>query len=236
MPVMNRDYVLKKLNALADSSVAQAKAEKFGIPVEKGMLGVYQKEINEIVKELKKNSVLAFELYETGIYEARMVAAKIVKPKEVSFEAAASWVLDFTNWEICDTFSMKVFAHATWAEDAMRTWVLREEEFVKRAAFATLAGHSLANKNASNAYFESYYKMLIQGAKDERLFVKKAVSWALRSIGKRNTDLLWSSIVCAENILLGGSNSEIWVAKDVLKELTARKVRISNYPRSIYGI
>jgi len=144
------------------------------------------------------------------------------------------WVKTFENWEICDSFCMGLFAKSKFAVTKIMEWTERKPEFEKRAGFAIMAAYCMANKTSNNEIFEQFFPIIKREVNDERLYVKKAVNWALRNIGKRNIDLNEKAIEIAKEILNFESKSAKWIAKDALKELQKDGVRISNYPRKIY--
>ena len=144
------------------------------------------------------------------------------------------WVVTFENWEICDLFSMKLFAHSPFALDKIKLWASRESEFEKRAAFATMAGYCLADKKAPNEIFEEFLLLIKRESWDERLYVKKGINWALRGIGKRNYDLKSAAINTALDIAKLDLKGAKWIGNNALKELLDPKTRSSDYPRSVY--
>jgi len=232
---MQINTILKNLNALADPAVVIAKQKKFGIVAENA-LGIYHKELKEIAKELPKDAILAAELFDTGIYEARLLCSKIFPPKQLTKTLMEKWVVTFDNWEICDSFCMAVFAKgpSELSHQKIIEWSERDAEFEKRAAFATLAALTMADKKSGNEVFEPYFDFIQESSTDERVYVKKAVNWALRQMGKRNIDL--KDIALKKSKLLADSESRAaqWIGKNALTELTKSNVRIADYPRSIY--
>ncbi len=230
---MTLESVLKALNELANPETVTFKEKKFGV-VANNALGVFLKDIKLIAKEIGNDNELALELFDTGIYEARLLCSKVFKPKDVSEALMEKWVVTFENWEMCDSFSMGLFSKSPFAVKKIIEWSSREAEYEKRAAFATLSSYCMADKFAFNEVFESFFPILKREATDERLYVKKAVNWGLRSIGKRNEDLNRSAIIVAKEIDLLESRAAKWIAKDALRELSGKKVNILDYPRSIY--
>lgn len=225
--------VMAHLYAVADPEKAVFKAKKFGI-ITNNAIGVYQKELNRMARELKKDRLLAIALFDTGVYEARLLCSKIFHPKDLTNELLEKWVATFDNWAICDSFCMGLIAKSDFALPKIKEWVLREEEFEKRAGFAIIAAYCMADKKASNEVYEQFFPMIINAANDDRIYVKKAVNWALRSIGKRNVDLNKSALNVAKEILLLESKSAKWIANDAIRELEGTKVNILDYPRHIY--
>jgi 3-methyladenine DNA glycosylase AlkD len=138
------------------------------------------------------------------------------------------WVSTFENWEICDSFSIGLFTKSTFADQKIGEWTKRKPEFEKRAGFTIIAAYCMADKQANNAVFEQ------RECDDDRLYVKKAVNWALRNIGKRNIDLNKKTILVAKAILKSKSITAQWIAKYALKEIQNENVRMSDYPRATY--
>lgn len=225
--------IIQALKAMANPEVVLYREQKFGV-VSQNALGISLKQLNELCKQIQASKSLALKLFDTDIYEAKLLCAKLLKPKEVTIDMANAWVGHFDNWEICDVFCLGLFAKSEWAAQQIRVWALSEETFIRRAAFATLAGHCMADKTANNEHFSSFFPLIKTHANDDRLYVKKAISWALRSIGKRNRDLLALSLECSDQLLQMDAKSAQWIAKDAIRELSQPKVRISDYPRSIY--
>jgi len=228
--------ILNRLKKMGDRQIAIRKSKDFGIPITNA-LGIYQKELNQLAKEIGKNSDLAIELIDSEIYEARLLAAKLFKYQDLTEIQIDEWVTFFDTWEMCDSFCMQIFKYVDFAWDRMFTWSLSEKEYVKRAAYVVMATYGQGHKELLNEEYDACYPLILRDAVDDRNFVKKAINWAIREIGKRNIDLQQRSIVlCGELLALNkGSKSANWIAKNALKELRDPDVRIRNYPRSIYG-
>lgn len=177
---------------------------------------------------------MALQLFDSGIYEARILCAKIYNPEDLTEELMEKWVVTFDNWEICDTFCMGMFAKSKHAISKAFEWSKRKNEFEKRAAFTIIAAYCMADKKAPNNTFEQFFPLIKREASDERLYVKKAVNWSLRGIGKRNIDLNKMAIEVANELLELNNKTASWIAKDALKELQGSKVNILDYPRAIY--
>ncbi|NRD19949.1 DNA alkylation repair protein [Winogradskyella eckloniae] len=225
--------IIECLYDLEDKEKVLFRQKKFGI-VSNNALGIYHKDLNVIAKAIGKNNHLAIELFDSGIYEARLLCSKIYKPKDVTEDLMEYWVKTFENWEICDSFCMGLFSKSDFALTKIFEWSKREPEFEKRAAFATLASYCMADKTSENDVFESFFVLLKEQANDDRLYVKKAVNWALRSLGKRNSDLNNKAIAIAKVILDYDSKSAKWIAQNALNELQKESLRLSDYPRAIY--
>ena len=225
--------IIERLHQLADREKVAFKAAKFGIH-STNAIGVYHKDLKVLAKEIGKDRALALQLFDTNIYEARLLCSKIFPIPELTEDLMEQWVLSFENWEICDSFCMGVFAKSSFAVPKAKEWTRREAEFEKRAGFAIIAAYCMADKKANNEVFEQFLPLIKQEANDHRIYVKKAVNWALRNIGKRNIDLHEKVITCAHEILELESKSAKWIAKDTLRQLTKEKVNILDYPRAIY--
>ena len=230
---MTVDKVIARLNALADKEKVLYKQQKFGI-ISHNALGVYHKDLKVIAKEIKKDNDLAIALFDTDIYECRLLCSKIFDPKDLTNDLIEKWVKTFENWEICDSFCMGLFAKSTFAVPKILEWHQREREFEKRSAFTTMAAYCMADKKASNEVYESFFPLIKSAVHDDRIYVKKAVNWALRNIGKRNVDLNKRAIAVAKEILELDSKSAKWIARDALRELEKDTVKILDYPRSVY--
>lgn len=230
---MNLRQVIKQLELLENPEKIEIKKKKFGINV-KNSLGIYHKDLKLLAKDIGQDNKLALELYDTGIYEARILCSKIYDPEYISEKQMDKWVADFENWEICDSFCMGFFAKSRFSLSKAKEWSKADSEFVKRAGFVIMAAYGFADKKSGNEVFERFLKPIEREAGDRRVYVKKAVNWALRNIGKRNTDLQSRAIEVANRILLSDSKSAKWVAKNALSELNKPDVKIFDYPRHIY--
>ena len=230
---MNLTQVLHWMHERADKENAIYKAKKFGIDA-KHAIGLYQKDINEIAKQIKRNDDLAVQLFETGIHEARLLCAKIYTPENLNEDLMQYWVETFDNWETTDTFCMKCFAKSPLSLKMATKWLENEAEFIRRSGFVLLASYGFSHKKEGNEVFESFFTQIKKYADDERNFVKKANNWALRSIGKRNVDLRTKAIAVAEDLLLSPSKTAHWIAKDALRELQSPDVKMQDYPRHVY--
>jgi len=232
---MNYPEVIRALHQLSNEDKIAYKKRKFGV-VADNSLGIYQKDLKELAKEIGTNSELAIQLFDSGIYEARILCSKIFDPKELTNDLLEKWVVTFENWEICDSFCMGLFAKSLFAIPKIVEWSVRENEFEKRAAFAIMAAYCMADKKADNVVFENFFSIIKREANDNRLYVRKAVNWALRSIGKRNIDLHQKVLVIAGQIEQMNTKCSKWIASDAIRQLTKAKVNILDYPRSIYRI
>ena len=197
---MTYQEIIAQLYELENQEKVIFKEQKFGI-ISNNSLGIYHKDLREIVKNIGKNSQLAIELFDSDIYEARILCSKIFNPKDLTESLMEKWVRTFENWEVCDSFSMAVFAKSDLALTKILDWVERKPEFEKRAAFAIMAAYCMADKKSENDLFVQFFPLIKNAATDDRLYVRKAVNWALRSIGKRNVDLKKEAIKVSKELL-----------------------------------
>lgn len=188
----------------------------FGVPV--GTMLTF-------AKQHGKDHALAGELWESGWYEARMLAAMMDDPKQVTRRQMNAWVKDFDNWGICDTVCWHLFDYTPFAWEMLRRWSTSPHEFVKRAAFAMMAGQAGHNKTATDAQFLALLPLIEKGARDDRNFVKKAVNWALRRIGGRSLPLHAAAVALARRLAASDQASCRWVGKDALRDLSRPMVR-----------
>lgn len=230
---MTYNETIECLYSLQDAEKVIFKTKKFGI-ISNNSLGIYHKELKMIAKEIGHDNELALKLFDSEIYEGRLLCSKVFKPKDVTEALMEKWVKTFENWEICDSFSMGVFSKSKFALAKIMEWTKRDSEFEKRAGFAIIASYCMADKNSDNDLFEQFFPLIKREANDERLYVKKAVNWALRNIGKRNIDLNKRAIETAYELLEFDSKSAKWIAKNALAEFKIENLRMSDYPRTKY--
>jgi 3-methyladenine DNA glycosylase AlkD len=188
-------------------------------------LGIPIPELRRLAKEHGKDHLMAVNLWHSGIPEARILASIIEDPQEVSAYQVEEWVAGFESWDVCDQVCMNLFEKVPSAVGRIPTWAGRKEEFVRRAAFSLLACLAWHDKKISNGSFIAYFSLIKQAATDERNFVKKAVNWALRNIGKRNQVLNQATIALAEDLQKMDSKSAHWIAADALRELRSDAVQ-----------
>lgn len=230
---MNFEQIISLLEKLSDKDKIILKEKKFGI-ISNNALGIYHNDLKEIAKQIEKDNQLAIQLFESGIYEARILCSKLYNVKDLTETLMEKWVATFENWEICDTFCMGLFAKSKFAVSKAKEWTSRENEFEKRAGFTIIAAYCMADKKAENEIFEQFFPIIIKQSTDDRIYVKKAVNWALRNIGKRNVDLNQKAIEIAKEINEIENKTAIWIAKDALNELESEKINILDYPRETY--
>jgi 3-methyladenine DNA glycosylase AlkD len=188
------------------------------------MLGISMYALRDMAKNIPKNHSLALELWDSGIHEARILASLVDEPEKVTDEQLDRWVADFDSWDVGDQVSALI-AQTPFVIRKIHEWSARDEEFVKRAAFSLIAEISFYHKKMADAEFEQFFPLIMRAATDERNFVKKAVNWALRNIGKRNRFLNKRAIEMAKEIQKIESKSARWIAADAIKELTSEAVQ-----------
>ena len=196
---------------------------RYGIDTEHA-IGLKMPEIRSIAKELGRDHALALELWHTGIHEARILAPMIVERSEADGELMDAWVAGFASWDVCDQCCMNLFRHLPEAWAKIEAWAPREEEFVRRAAFALIATLAVHAKSEPDARFIALLGLIETYSDDDRNFVKKAVNWALRQIGKRNRALNAEAVVAAKRILARDGKAARWIANDALRELEDEKI------------
>ena len=217
------DEVMEQLKSKAEIDQLQGMA-RFAI-VGDQRLGVSVPDMRKIAKDIGKDHQLALDLWETGVPEGMIVAGMIAEPEKLTEQQMENWVVDINSWDICDQVCMNLFERTPLAEKKIYEWSLREEEFVKRASYALIACLAWHDKEASDEAFTQYFPLIVVGATDERNFVKKAVNWALRNIGKRNQALNKEAIEVAKEIQGIDSKSARWIASNAIRELESEKVQ-----------
>jgi len=217
------DEVLRKLKDKANAANVAGMA-RYGMSAE-GRLGVCVPDLRKLAKETGKDHALALALWQTGIEEARIVAAMVDDPRQLSEQQMEQWVLDIHSWDVCDQVCMNLFEKSPLAWKKIRDWSVREEPFVKRSAFALIACLAWHDKQAEDRLFLGVLDVIESGCTDERNFVKKAVHWALRNIGKRNAALNQAALECARRIQRLDSKTARWIASDAMRELEGEAVQ-----------
>ncbi len=222
MILITKEYesIIKKLNSLRNQKNIEGMA-RFGINGT-NTLGVSIPVLRKMAKEIGKNHSLALELWGSGIHEARLLAGFIDKPDMITEAQFEAWVSEFDSWDICDQVCCNLFDKTRFAWSKAVELTKRKEEFVKRAGFVLMACLAVHDKKAKDAAFLKFFPIIKREARDERNFVKKAVNWALRQIGKRNVNLRKAAITTAREIQKIDSKTARWIANDALRELKRR--------------
>ena len=215
--------VLDKLQSKAQPEQLKGMA-KYGMTVEQ-RLGVSVPDMRKLAKEIGRDHELALGLWRTGIAEARILATMIDDPDKLTEEQMEDWVKGINSWDICDQVCMNLFDKNQLAWKKIVDWSQREEEFVKRTAFSLIACLAWHDKKAGDNKFLELLPIITRAATDERNFVKKAVNWALRNIGKRNLNLNQAAINTAREIQKLDSRAARWIAADAIRELESDAVQ-----------
>ena len=214
--------IIEELRACAQPQRLEGMA-RYGIRTDRA-LGVSIPEIREIARKHRRNHALAEALWATGIHEARILAGMVDDPRQVTPEQAERWVADFDSWDLCDGVC-DLFRETPFAWEQAFAWCEREEEFVRRAGFVLIARLALHGRGEPDERFLAALELVRRHAGDDRNFVKKAVNWALRQIGKRNATLNQAAIDMGETIRADGTRSGRWIAANALRELRSEAVQ-----------
>jgi 3-methyladenine DNA glycosylase AlkD len=213
---MGCSKIVKLLNDHSNPSYLEG-MKRFSVDNSKA-LGVSLPTLRKIAKGIKKDHQLALELWATGIHECRILASLVGDPKLVTTEQMDSWAADFYSWDMCDQVCGNLFDRTPYAIEKALEYSLSEKEYIKRAGFVLMAEFAVHDKKANDEAFMRFFPIIETEAWDERNFVKKAVSWALRQIGKRNKNLCKAAKECALRITQQESKAAKWIAKDALAE------------------
>ncbi len=219
---MQYEEILKQLKSLSNPEALSGMA-RYGITPENAY-GVSIPNLRKIAKEIGINHDLALKLWASNIRETMILASLIDDSRMVTEEQMERWVKDFDYWEICDQCCKNLFVKTKFAYQKAVEWSHREEEFVKRAGFVLMASLAVSDKKANDRQFELFFPIIKREATDNRNYVKKAVNWALRQIGKRNLNLNRKAIETAKEIQKMDSRSAKWIASDAIRELTSEKI------------
>jgi 3-methyladenine DNA glycosylase AlkD len=227
MKNLNSKYTVKdivaKLKSKANPNNLEGMA-RYGISTT-NRLGNSIPFLRKLAKEIGKNHKLALELWEEGIDETRILASMIGEENKLTEDQSEKWVIDFNSWDVCDQVCMNLFKKLPFAEKKIKEWAKREEEFTRRAAFSLIACIAVYNKEKPDNEFIKFLSIIKKASTDERNYVKKAVSWALRNIGKKNKNLNKEAIKFAKELEKADSKSAKWIARDTLRDIQNEKVR-----------
>jgi 3-methyladenine DNA glycosylase AlkD len=215
------EEVLNELKSLATTDHF-AKLAHFGINDAKA-LGVKIPLLRQLARRIGKDHELALELWDTNVHEARLLASMIEDPKDINEKQFDTWVNDFDSWDICDQ-CCNTLGKTSFSLQKIDEYSALSDEFVKRTAFVLMCDQAVHHKDVENEQFYHFFDLIEREAWDERNFVRKAVNWALRQIGKRNEELRIKAIETCEQILFQSSKSARWIANDALRELNSEEV------------
>lgn len=217
-----QNVILAELHALANQDNLPGMAH-FGIDTE-GRLGIAVPELRRIAKTVGRDHELALALWETGIPDARILATMVADPKLMTPHQMDAWVRDCNSWDLCDQACGNLFDKTPYAWDKVGEWAAEDAEFTRRAGFALLACLAWHDKSASDEKFIATFPIITAGSADPRNFVKKAVNWAIRNIGKRNLVLNTAAVELSESILAINDKTARWIARDALREISSEKI------------
>lgn len=220
---MQFEDIISELEVLSNPEDVEGMA-RFGIKHKK-TYGVRMPELRRIAKNAGKDHELAGKLWDAGYGETKILASLIEDPEIFTEDQMEKWVIEFDSWDVCDQCCINLFPKTPFAYKKVFEWSTREEEFVKRAAFTMIAVLAVHDKKADDETFGEFFPLIIRESTDNRNFVKKAVNWALRQIGKRNMALNKRAIEVANEISIVDARSAKWIAADALKELESEKIR-----------
>ena len=213
----NAERVVARLRRLGTKHNVEGMA-RYGIRAKK-VFGVSKPKLDALAKKIGKNHALGLELWSTGIQDAKILAGLISEPRKVTAAQMELWVRDFDNWDSCDGTCCHLFVLADDAWEKAFAWTKRKDEFQKRGGFALAAYLAYRDKAAADSRYLKFLKAIERESGDERNFVRKAVNWALRNIGKRNLELNRAAIATAKRLRGTESRAARWIAADALREL-----------------
>lgn len=214
---------MAELRAMADPSNLAGQA-RYGIDVSNS-LGISMTDVRQVARRAGKDHGLAAQLWASGVREAQILAALVDDPKQVTPDQMEAWAAEFRSWEVVDTCCTSLFDRTEHRYDKAVEWAGRKEEFVKRAGFSLMAGIAVHDRKAANEQLMALLPVIERESCDRRNFVRKAVNWALRQIGKRNPELNRAAVEAGERIAAMECQGARWVASDALKELRSPQVQ-----------
>jgi len=220
---MDTNEVLRWLERRGTRRTVEGMA-RYGIVAERAF-GVPMGTLRSLRKRLGQDHALSLALWDSGWYEGRLLAALVGDPERVTRRQMNAWAAGFENWADCDTVCFKLFDRTPLAWEKAPQWARSPRELVKRGAFVLMACLALHDKTAPDRSFLAFLPLIEKGARDERNFVKKGVSWALRAIGQRNVALNGAALATARRLALSEEAACRWVGKDALRELASPKLR-----------
>lgn len=220
---MTLDQVLQRLEKEANASQAKS-IERWGISAEKAY-GIKLPVLRKLAKEIGKDTRLAKQLWNEGHHEGKLLAGLVADPREVSLELMDKWVSEIYSWDVCDQLCINLLVKLDDRWSLPERWAHHESEYIRRAGLVMIVSLRIHDKKAKDEDFEAFFPLLKQYATDERNFVKKAVNWAIRELGKRSIDHHPAMIALCHELLEMDSKSAKWSARDALRELESEKVK-----------
>jgi 3-methyladenine DNA glycosylase AlkD len=211
------EEVLKAMRKEAHPDIVKSQ-EHFGISTTTS-IGLSVPQMRTLAKKIGKNHKLALDLWKTNIHEARHMALFIAEKEKLTDELMEKWLKDFTSWDLVDNACSTLFRYSPNAYKKAIEWTSRKKEFEKRTGFSLMCYLAVHDKTAEDAKFEKFFPYIYNNSNDERNFVKKAINWSIRQIGKRNNGLCKKAIALAKDIQKKEDASSKWIAADALREL-----------------
>ena len=212
------ESVLAELQALGSETNRSGMA-RFGINTERAF-GVSMSALRPLARRHRRDHALAAALWATGWHEARLLAVLVDDPSSVTPEQMDRWTADFDSWDLCDQACMKLYARTSHVDTKVRAWARDEREFVRQAAFALIAGYAVHGKTVPDTVFAAYLPLIEEYATDPRNYVRKAVNWALRQVGKRSPALREQALGTALRLATSDDRTARWIGRDAAKELS----------------
>lgn len=222
-PPHDADAVIAELRALGSEESRSGQA-RFGINTARSF-GVSIAALRPLARRLGRDHALAAALWKSGWHEARILAAYVEEPEKVTPAQMDRWAAAFDSWDLCDQVCSNLFVRTPHVEEKIALWAEDEREFVRRAAFALLAAYAVHRKAIPDARLAAFLPLIERHARDPRNFVKKAVNWALRQIGKRSAALHAPALALAERLAESDDKTARWIGRDAVRELTSEALR-----------
>ena len=220
---MEDDEVISRLRALADPNAVAGMA-RFGINTQRA-LGVSIPKLRKLAKEIGRDQNRADSLWASGLHEARILATMVAEPDAIDESLIEEWATAFDSWDLCDQAVMNLIEKTSFSWETAAAWSSAKPEFKKRAGFALMARLAVSDKTAPDERFLVFLPLIVRGAADERNYVMKSVSWALRQIGKRSRALHKAALTVAGELSTSDSRPTAWVGKDAARELSSKAVQ-----------
>ena len=214
---MNTKDIIIELQTMS-SDKYKTNVIKLGIP-EKDSIGVSTSDVRKLAKSITKSNTLAKELWKTGYHEAKLLAVLLFDKKTLLLEDVEPLIEQVYSWDLCDHLCKNLLIKMKGYESLITKWYSKNKTYTKRAAFTLIASAAIHDKKVSVETLNDYLKIIHEYSNDEREHVKKAISWALREIGKKDFNYQEKAIVLAHDLIETGSREQIWIGKDALKEL-----------------
>lgn len=214
---MNCEEIIKQLHSWA-SPKYKANVVKMGIP-EECSIGVSTAEIRKLAKELEKSNELAFDLWKTGYHEAKLLAVLLFDTRKISLEEVENLITDVISWDLCDHLCKNLIIKLKDYDSLIEKWITSQQTYQKRAAFTLMASAVIHKKTISDETLHNYLELIKENSRDEQEHIKKSVSWALREIGKKDFNYNEKALVLAYELKENGNKAQVWIAKDVIKEI-----------------